>query len=48
MNKWTVWYDSLPAHTKRYLGTQAVWHDRDLFVFGAIAFVIGIFVGMAI
>jgi hypothetical protein len=48
MNKWTSWYDSLPEHTKRYLSTQAVWHDRDLFVFGAITFVVGIVVGLAI
>jgi len=47
MSKWTAWYDSLPAHTKRYLDKQAVWQDRDLFVFGAITFVIGIFVGKA-
>jgi hypothetical protein len=47
MNKWSAWYDSLPEHTKRYLDKQAVWHDRDLFVFGFITFVIGIFVGKA-
>jgi hypothetical protein len=47
MNKWTTWYDSLPEHTKRYLDTQAVWHDRDLFVVAIVAFVVGIFVGKA-
>ncbi len=47
MSKWTAWYDSLPAHTKRYLDTQAVWHDRDLFVAAIVAFVAGIFVGKA-
>jgi hypothetical protein len=39
MNKWNQWYESLPSHTKEYLKTQPVWHDRDLgkaFAFGAI------------
>ena len=48
MNKWTAWYDSLPAHTKKYLDEQAVWHDRDIFKFAVIAFVVGIFVGIAV
>lgn len=47
MNKWTAWYDSLPAHTKKYLGTQAVWHDRNLLVTAIVALVVGIFVGKA-
>jgi hypothetical protein len=48
MSKWTAWYDSLPNHTKQYLKSQAVWHDRDLFVVAIIAFVAGIFVGKAL
>jgi hypothetical protein len=47
MNKWTQWYDSLSPSTKQYLSTQAVWHDRDIFKFAVIAFILGIFVGMA-
>jgi hypothetical protein len=46
MNKWTDWYNSLPAHTKQHLSTQAVWHDRDVFKFATIAFVVGIVVGV--
>jgi len=45
MNKWTAWYDSLSPGTKQYLSTQAVWHDRDIFKFSSIAFVLGIVVG---
>ena len=44
MNKWTLWYESLPQNTKEYLKNQPVWHDRD--IFKAVAF--GIFVGMII
>ena len=44
MNKWTVWYDSLPEHTKQYLKTQPLWHDIDL----AKAFVVGVLVGFFI
>jgi hypothetical protein len=46
MNKWTAWYDSLSPNTKQYLNTQAVWHDRDIFKFASIAFVLGIVVGV--
>jgi hypothetical protein len=46
MNKWTAWYDSLSPSTKQYLSTQAVWHDRDIFKFASIAFVMGIVVGV--
>ena len=45
MNKWDVWYDSLPEHTKQYLKTQPLWHDIDLvkaFAFGAL---LGFFIG---
>lgn len=45
-NKWELWYDSLPAHTKEYLKNQPVWHDADVarfFVFGAlVGFLIGL------
>ena len=45
MNKWQEWYDSLPEHTKRYVKSQAVWHDIDLFKFSAIAFAVGLILG---
>ncbi len=45
-NKWTAWYDSLPDHTKQHLSPQAIWHDRDIFKFAVIAFVLGIVVGV--
>jgi hypothetical protein len=48
MNKWTAWYDSLPAHTQASLKTHGVWHDRDILKFAVIAFVVGIFVGIAV
>ena len=43
-NKWEIWYDNLPEHTKAYLKTQPLWHDSDLFK----AFVVGIIVGIII
>jgi hypothetical protein len=46
MNKWTQWYDSLSPSTKKYLQGQAIWTDRDLAKFSAIAFVSGIIVGI--
>ena len=48
MNKWTQWHDSLPAHTQEYLKHQPVWHDRDIVKFSAIAFIVGLFLGMVI
>jgi hypothetical protein len=47
MSKWTAWYDSLPAHTKEYLKTQPVWHDRDLYRAFAIGAVLGLLLGLA-
>jgi hypothetical protein len=48
MNKWTAWYDSLPEHTKTYLKSQPMWHDRDLVKVGAFTFIIGLILGLAI
>jgi hypothetical protein len=44
-NKWELWYDSLPLHTKEYLKKQPVWHDRDVVKFVSIALVVGFFFG---
>jgi hypothetical protein len=48
MNKWTAWYDSLPEHTKTYLKSQPVWHDRDMWRAGIFGLVIGILIGMGV
>jgi acid phosphatase class B len=45
MNKFDGWYDSLSPNTKDYLKNQAIWRDKDLFKFSAIAFAIGVIVG---
>jgi len=44
-NKWGLWWDSLPAHTRDYLKAQPIWHTKDLCFFGAIAFVAGMGLG---
>jgi hypothetical protein len=43
-NKWELWYDSLPAHTKEYLKKQSIWNDLDM----VKAFALGAFVGLLI
>lgn len=48
MNKWTAWYDSLPEHTRRYLDSRPVWHDRDLFAVATAALAIGVLLGLAL
>jgi len=47
MNKWTQWYDSLPAHTKQYLKTQPLWHDKDMFKAFAVGIIVGILLNVA-
>ncbi len=44
-NKWDAWWDSLPKHTKAYLKTQPVWHDRDMFKSLAVGILLGIIIG---
>ena len=46
MNKWNTWYDSLPEHTKQYLKTQPLWHDRDLGKAFAFGILIGVILGV--
>ena len=48
MNKFNQWYDSLTPSTKEYLKQQAIWHDRDLFKFSAIAFLLGLAIGICL
>ena len=45
MNKWTAWYDSLPEHTKKYLKSQPIWHDSDMWKAGLFGLFIGIILG---
>ena len=42
------WYDSLSANTKSHLSKQAIWHDRDVFKFAAIACIVGFILGVAL
>lgn len=45
MNNWDKWYNSLPEHTKQYLKSQPLWHDKDVALFCSIAMAIGFFFG---
>lgn len=47
MNKFQTWYDNLPEHTKEYLKSQPIWHDRDLFKAGLFGVVVGVLIGLA-
>lgn len=44
-NKWNVWWDSLPAHTREYLEAQPIWHTREMLGVSLTTFVIGIILG---
>jgi len=46
-NKWDLWWDRLPEHTKEYIKNQPVWHDRDIYKALAIGFFVGLVVGAA-
>ena len=48
MNKWTVWYDRLPEHTKQYLKSQPIWHDSDMWRAGIFGLVIGFILGVTL
>ena len=48
MNKFDGWYDSLSPNTKDYLKNQAIWHDKDLFKFSFIAFMLGLVIGICL
>lgn len=45
-SKWEQWYDSLPEHTKQYLKSQPVWHDKDMFQVGVLFFFVGLVIGL--
>jgi hypothetical protein len=48
MSKFQAWYDSLPEHTKTYLKSQPVWHDRDMGKALVLGMVIGLVIGVMI
>lgn len=39
------WLELQPKHTQIWLKKQAIWHDRDLYTFGALTFGLGVLVG---
>jgi hypothetical protein len=45
MSKFQAWYDSLPEHTKTYLKSQPVWHDKDMWKAGLLGCAIGLIIG---
>jgi hypothetical protein len=48
MSKWQEWHNSLTPNTKEYLKQQAIWHDRDLFKFSFITFLLGLVIGLCL
>lgn len=48
VNKWSEWWDNLPEHTKIYLETQPIWHDKDLIRTAIIAAIVGFFIGFLV
>jgi hypothetical protein len=48
MSKFQAWYDSLPEHTKIYLKSQPIWHDRDMAKALTLGMVIGLVIGVMI
>ena len=46
MSDWDKLYDSLPEHTKQWLKTQPIWHDRDVALYVSIALVVGFILGI--
>jgi len=47
-NKWDIWYNNLPAHTRAYLDQQAVWRDSDVVMAVAFGFGLGLLIGLVI
>ncbi len=46
MGKYEQWWNSLTPQMKEYLKKQPIWHDRDLFKFGAVCAIVGFIVGL--
>jgi hypothetical protein len=45
MNKYDIWWNSLPQHTKDYIKKQPIWHDRDIFKALALGMAMGLVIG---
>lgn len=39
------WLEMQPKHTQIWLKKQPIWHDRDLYIFGALTFGLGAVIG---
>ena len=48
MSKLQQWYDGLPDHTKQYIDSQPIWHDRDMFKAGLLGLAIGLIIGVVL
>lgn len=47
MNKYQKWWGGLSPHTKDYLDSQPLWHERDLYKALAVGLVVGFVLGYA-
>ena len=48
MSKLNEWYNSLSDQEKKYLKSQPIWHDSDLYKSLAIGAVVGFVVGFVV
>jgi hypothetical protein len=39
---------TMNQHTKDYISRQPLWHDRDLLISMALAFIVGFLIGMVV
>lgn len=46
--KLSKWWNGLPENHKKYLESQPIWYDRDLFKAVAVGIVIGFIVGLIV
>lgn len=46
MQNWDEWKASLPASTRKYLESQPIWYDSDMWKAGFCGFIIGVMVGL--
>lgn len=48
MNKYQQWWDSLSPQMQKYLKSQPIWTDKDLYKFLTIGAVVGFVVGFIV
>lgn len=48
MTKFDKWWDNLDPHTKKYLESQPIYHDKDLVKAGLVGAGIGFFIGVIV